>query len=59
MHPETGDRVTAGIGRYGPYVEHQRKFKSIKDDDPVTITLDKALEYLAQPSKPRFSKKKK
>lgn len=59
QHPETGDNINAGIGRFGPFVEHQRKFKSIKGDDPMTITLEKALEYLAQPAKPRFGKKKK
>ncbi|MCK5296673.1 MAG: type I DNA topoisomerase, partial [Alphaproteobacteria bacterium] len=34
-HPETGKMVTAGIGRYGPYVKHETKYKSLTDDDNV------------------------
>lgn len=49
-HPE-GGVVKAGIGRFGPYVEYNRKFKSIKNEDPVSITLERALEFLAMESK--------
>ena len=47
--PATGAPVTAGIGRYGPYVERNRKYRNLKDPDRVfTITLGEALELLAQ-----------
>ena len=49
-HPE-GGVVKAGIGRFGPYVEYNRKFKSIKNEDPVSITIERALEFLAMESK--------
>lgn len=41
--------VTAAIGRFGPYVRHDNKFVSIKEDegdDPYTITLDRAVELI-------------
>ena len=46
-HPESGEPVEASIGRYGPYVRHQRLYASIPDDEDVlSIELPKALELL-------------
>ncbi|MSR56124.1 MAG: type I DNA topoisomerase [Planctomycetaceae bacterium] len=48
-HPELGKPVKAGIGRFGPYVLHEGKFKSIpKDQDLFTIDLAAAVELLKQ-----------
>lgn len=48
-HPDDGKVVKAGVGRYGPFVVHDGKFKSLtKDDDVLTIELDRAVELLAQ-----------
>jgi DNA topoisomerase-1 len=59
-HPETGKKIEAGIGRFGPYLKHDNKFKSIpKDDDVLTIGMNRAVELLAQPSKPNWRTKKK
>jgi DNA topoisomerase I len=44
---EDGEKVLTNIGRYGPYVQYGRKFVSIKEDDPHTITLERALEVIA------------
>ncbi len=50
-HPETGKNITAGIGRFGPYVKHDGKFKSLKkDDDILTIGLNRATSLLAEVS---------
>ena len=50
-HPETGKKITAGIGRFGPYVKHDGKFKSLKkDDDILTIGLNRAVSLLAEVS---------
>ena len=39
--------VVVSIGRFGPYVLHDKKFVSIpKDLDPYTITLEKAIELV-------------
>lgn len=52
VHPETSKKVTAGIGRFGPYVKHESTFKSIpKDEDVLTIGLNRAVDLLATASK--------
>lgn len=39
--------VVVNIGRFGPYVLHDKKFTSIpKDEDPYGIQLDKAIELV-------------
>lgn len=38
-----GEKVSANIGRFGPYVRYDNKFVSIKDGDPYSITLEEAL----------------
>lgn len=60
-HPDTGKEITANNGRFGPYVAHDGNFRSIKTPlDVYTITLEQALELLAQEKKPRgFQRKKK
>ncbi len=51
QHPETNETIEAGIGRFGPYLKHQGKFKSIPaDDDVLTIGLNRAVDLLAQES---------
>ncbi len=50
VHPETGKPVTAGIGRFGPYVFHEGTgFKSLpKGHDVLTIDLPTSVELLKQ-----------
>lgn len=43
-----GEPVSASIGRFGPYVRYGDKFASIRDDDPYTITLERALVVVAE-----------
>lgn len=46
-HPETGNVVKAGIGRFGPYVLHNKVYASIpKDKDVLTIGLDDAVDLI-------------
>ena len=43
------EEVVSAIGRFGPYLRHKGKFTSIKKnagDDPLTITLDRAIEVI-------------
>jgi DNA topoisomerase-1 len=48
-HPETGKKVIANIGRFGPYIGHDGKFKSIpKSDSVFTIDLARATALLAE-----------
>ena len=42
-----GKSVTIGAGRFGPYVLHDKKYVSIpKDEDPMSITLERAVELI-------------
>ena len=51
-HPETGRPVRVGIGRYGPYVVHEGDYRSLTaDDDPLDVSLERALELLSQPKR--------
>lgn len=45
-----GEKVSANIGRFGPYVRYGNKFVSIKKDygDPYTITLEEALVLIQE-----------
>ncbi len=43
-----GEPVLASIGRFGPYVRYGDKFASIREDDPYTITLERALVIVAE-----------
>ena len=43
-----GEAVSASVGRFGPYVRYGDKYVSIKEDDPYTIELPRALELIAE-----------
>jgi len=59
-HPDTGEMITASIGRFGPFVVHQKDFRSLKVDSPYDITLERALEIFKEEKKKRgFAKKAK
>lgn len=41
--------VVIGVGRFGPYVRHASKFVSLKkDDDPLTISLERSIELIEE-----------
>ncbi len=42
-----GKEMVVAIGRFGPYVRHDGKFVSLKkEDDPMTVTTDRAIELI-------------
>ncbi|GFE78686.1 DNA topoisomerase 1 [Steroidobacter agaridevorans] len=46
-HMDDGHSIRVAIGRFGPYIQYgAKKFASIKDDDPYTIELPRALELI-------------
>jgi DNA topoisomerase I len=55
VHPETGGRIQSSLGRFGPYILHDqgkdgKEYRSLKaGDDVLTVTLERALEILAEP----------
>jgi DNA topoisomerase-1 len=63
QHPETGAKIQASLGRFGPYVVHDqgkesKEYRSLKaGDDVLTINLERALELLAEPKKGRGGSK--
>ena len=53
-HPESGDMIQAGLGRYGPYLKYQGSFTSLRDgDDLLEIGLNRAVDLLAESAKKR------
>ncbi|MEA2905671.1 MAG: topoisomerase, partial [Alphaproteobacteria bacterium] len=59
-HPEDGEPIKAGIGRFGPYVQHGKTYANIETgDDVLTIGLNRAVTLIADkklkgPGKGRF-----
>ena len=51
FHPETNKTVSAGIGMYGPYILHDKKYKALeKTDNILDIELERALELISKPT---------
>jgi DNA topoisomerase-1 len=49
LHPETGEPIEAGLGRFGPFVKMGGVFASLdKDDDVLALGLNRAMELLAR-----------
>jgi len=42
-----GEKISTSIGRFGPYIRYGAKFVSLKQDDPHTIELPRALDVIA------------
>ncbi|HVV41322.1 MAG TPA: type I DNA topoisomerase [Nitrobacter sp.] len=59
-HPEDGEPIKAGIGRFGPYVQHGKTYASLEAGDEVfDIGLNRAVTLIAEkiakgPSRRRF-----
>ncbi len=52
-NPESGKPISAGVGRFGPFVVHDGEFRSLKAPlDPYTVTLEEALKLIKEPKKP-------
>lgn len=58
-HPKTGQPILANLGRFGPYIVHEpekdvKEYRSLKKEDTVfNVTLERALELLAEEKKGR------
>lgn len=47
-----GSEISIGVGRFGPYVLHDKKYVSLpKGEDPMTISLDAAIELIEEKRK--------
>jgi DNA topoisomerase-1 len=47
-HTDDGEEIKASIGRFGPYIQVNKTYVSIKPLDPHTITEDEARELYSQ-----------
>ena len=49
VHPETGETIEAGIGRFGPYVRMGAIYGSLdRDDDVLAVGLNRAVDLIAR-----------
>ncbi|NQW11859.1 MAG: type I DNA topoisomerase [Alphaproteobacteria bacterium] len=49
QHPETGEPIDAGVGRFGPYLRYAGVYVNLPNDDTVlTIGLNHAVEIIAE-----------
>jgi DNA topoisomerase I len=54
QHPESGKPMFAGIGRYGPFVEHNGQYANLESvEDVFTVGVNRAVSLLAEPRKGR------
>ncbi len=42
-----GEPMQANVGRFGPYVRYGKSYVSLKNDDPYTVSRERALELIA------------
>ena len=48
-HPEGGEPIRAGIGRFGPYVQHDKTYANLESgDDVFNIGLNRAVTLIAE-----------
>ncbi len=46
-HPETKEPIIAGIGRYGPYIQHGKTYTNLgKDEDILTVGANRAIDLI-------------
>ncbi len=56
MHPEDGKPITAGLGRYGPFVLHAGTYANVADIDEVfDVGLNRAVTLLADKRAGKFA----
>ena len=48
VHPESKKDILASIGPYGPYIKHENKFISLKEDNVLEIGINRAVELINQ-----------
>ena len=52
VHPETGKKIIAAIGPFGPYIKHEKNpspiYVNLKDDDVLFIGFNRALELITK-----------
>jgi DNA topoisomerase-1 len=48
-HPEDGEMIIAGVGRFGPYVRHGKTYANLEEgDDVLSVGLNRAVTLIAE-----------
>ncbi len=62
LHPETGKQITAGLGRYGPFILHDGMYANVESiEDVFSVGINRAVTLLAEKAagaKSRFQRAK-
>jgi DNA topoisomerase-1 len=58
LHPETGKVIKLSIGKFGPYLQHDGKFCSVRGINLMDVDLDKAVEIIRANADKKPSAKK-
>ncbi|MGI9426443.1 MAG: type I DNA topoisomerase [Hyphomicrobiaceae bacterium] len=62
LHPETGNMITAGLGRYGPFILHDGSYANLETvEDVFTVGINRAVTIIAEKAaggKGRFQRPK-
>jgi len=49
LHPDSGEPIKAGVGRFGPYVQHEKTYANLETgDDVLTIGLNRAVTLIEE-----------
>jgi DNA topoisomerase-1 len=49
LHPEDGEPIIAGVGRFGPYVKHGKTYANLEQgDDVLNVGLNRAVTLIAE-----------
>jgi DNA topoisomerase I len=48
LHPDTNKMIKAGLGRFGPYLIHDGQYTTLKEDDVLTVGMNRAVTIIAE-----------
>jgi DNA topoisomerase-1 len=49
IHPESGQPILAGLGRFGPFVQHERTFANLGSiEDVFSVGINRAVDLIAE-----------
>lgn len=52
QHPDTHKPILAGVGRYGPYLLHDGKYTTLKEDNVLEVGINRAVTLIAESKTP-------
>jgi DNA topoisomerase-1 len=49
IHPESGKKIIANLGRFGPYIQHDKTYANVKDFNEIfEIGINRAVDMIAE-----------